>query len=341
MNQQNINNLVTYFKQNLTTPPQTLINNCLKSGYLQEDINGAVNILNSQNIPSNDLPPHSNNISLTIAIVLIVAVMLIGVGIGFYMTLSGKNIDLPFFTGKSIKPSPILNISGPAGTGVTTVPSKMITGAPISISDPLKAFADVFNVSDYKISSSGKVENKENKTDEKGNPYSSSSAMDLNNTIFYTQKGSLVRYDSIDPQRPQSFILKGVQVYSLNSGKKTFDVTSTSGPMGQFIVSMFKTGFPPISLLEDHVKTPFVFEKIGESLWQTNWKYKNALSPGEEKPVKIKITLDPNTKLITAMSYNFTEGQPWQDLTFAYEKLANIDTYLAPPPDYTEEKSQP
>jgi hypothetical protein len=70
MNQQNVTNLINYFKQNLHTPPQTLIDNCLKQGYPQEDINEAVKLLQNQTNPQSTTngtssPPGANQQATT------------------------------------------------------------------------------------------------------------------------------------------------------------------------------------------------------------------------------------------------------------------------------------
>lgn len=359
MNQQNINNLIAYFKQNLTSPPQTLINNCLKSGYLQEDINEAVKTLqeqtNSSQTPSaaaqqptnHPSPLETRGLSKLLVIVLIIAVILLGVGIGLFLELSGKNISLPFLTTnknqasdvnqKVIIPSPKQNIAPPS-TGSASFPISA-ANPPQSDANPLTAFANVFNTADFKISTSGRVENKQNKTDEKGNPYSSSSAMDLNNTIVYVREGKLVRFDSIDPQRPQISFLKENKIYSLNQEKKTYNGVDIDTEMGKSFYTIFTSSFPLITLIEDQSKTPFTFEKAGESQWQTAWMYKNILAPEESKPIKIKITLDPTTSYITTLSFLMETGQSWQDLTFVYENISNLDSLLTVPPDYTEEIS--
>ena len=50
--------------------------------------------------------------------------------------------------------------------------------------------------------------------------------------------------------------------------------------------------------------------------------------------VSVKIIINPATNLISTLSMKFEDNQPWQDATFQYEEVSDIESLLVVPSDY-------
>lgn len=198
--------------------------------------------------------------------------------------------------------------------------------------DPMKIFFSTLSAADYKIATTGKLTNAK-----QAGGGTESSSIDLNNGIIYVQKGSVVRVDKTDPAKPETGFIMGDKVYALQPTKKTYVISSITDSIGQFYASGIRSSLPLISLADDSKKGLVTWQKSGDNEWQADWKWKTPLDATATQ-VKVKIRLDSKTSLITNFSVQFDVTQPWQEATFQYEIIPNIESLLAVPPDYQEQK---
>lgn len=206
----------------------------------------------------------------------------------------------------------------------------------LPVEDPMKAFSAALSSANYKVSTSGKFENK--KQEDSG---TQTESLDLNNGFIYLQNSSILRVekpkDETNLQELETVIIKDNKGFILNAEKKSYVVVDPSEELGKWYLNAANASFPPLSLLEDSQKGAISWEKSGNNQWQTEWKWKTPFDP-KGIPVKVKIFLHPTTYLIDTVSMKFEDSQPWQDATFRYEKVEDIENLLKIPPEYKEEK---
>ena len=357
MNDQNVQNLVDYIKKNNSIPSGQLEEAVVKAGYLKEQFCQALELAGNSQISNPVIPSvlsvnpqammQDQHVSfnkkpfLLIASILIMVLILVGSIILYILKNKSRvpvkiseqsNGNEQITLSNKISGAPpgfnsLLNSNNSTGELSNNQPS-----GPAIIDNPMKIFVTALSSADYKVSSSGKIENK--KQDGTGNQISS---LDLNNGIIYIQKGSVVRADKTDPLRPEVGILKGDKVYGLNQEKKTYFVLNITDEMGKFYSTALKGSFPLISLSDDTQKGIVHWLKTRNNEWQGDWKWKTPLDQ-KETPAKVKIFLDPKINLITTLSIRFMDSQPWQEAMFTYEKIRDIEGLLIPPSGYKEEK---
>lgn len=248
----------------------------------------------------------------------------------------------------------ITNNNSPSATPIIQ-PTVIPTSSPLASQannevNPLTPFSGAFSASDFKILSSGKFEisSTNTKINLKSNigtgSAHTSSSINQENGLYFTQKGNLVRNDDNNPVSAQITFLKGQDIYSLNPKLKKYsqyNITSTSaqGPWsGANLYALFKQSFIPINLLDDNKS--LIWNKVGNNEWQTDWIFKTPFNP-QGTPVKVKITLDPKTNLMTVVSLKAGDIDPtWHDLGYNYQPISNIDSYLVVSSDYSINQQQ-
>lgn len=342
MNNQNIQNLVDYIRKNPSLSPSQLEEPVLKAGYSKEELNRALEIVGKSQVgissepsvvsPSPGVLTQEENKQMNktwLYMILGVLIILTFGGIaGLYFINQNKvNTKVASITPTSLSSPTFKDLTEPTKETLTIQPPTTVAQT-----NPMDAFFTAVSSADYKVMTSGKIENKKQ---EGGGTQTSS--LDLNNGIVYVQKGAVVRIDKTDPQKPEIAFIKGDKIYALNPEKKTYTILNSSDSFGQFYLSAFKTTFPLIPLLDDTHKGIVSWQKGDNNEWQADWKWKTPLDP-QETPVKVKIFLDPSTNLITTFSMKFEDALPWQDATLKYENIENIESLLMIPPDYKEEK---
>lgn len=218
--------------------------------------------------------------------------------------------------------------------------------------NPLMLFSGAFSASDFKILSSGKFEisSTNTKTNLNSNIGTGSASMHTSlsinqeNRLYFTQKGNLVRNDDNSSAPARITFLKGQDIYSLDPKLKKYsqyNITSTSAQgslSGASLYAIFKQSFVPIDLLNDNKS--LIWNKVGNNEWQTDWIFKTPFN-SQGTPVKVKITLDPKTNLMTVISFKNSDVDPiWHDLGYNYQPISNIDSYLVITPDFSINQQQ-
>lgn len=344
MNNQNVQNLVEYIRKNPNVSSNQLEEAVLKVGYSKEELNQALEIVESshvggnfpdqQNITSSGLEvltseesKRANNMWLW-AILGILIILTFGGIAGLYFInqnkagteiISSTPTPISAPTSKDLaKPTKEPSITQPPATGLQT--------------NPMDDFLAALSSANYKVSTSGKIEYKKH---EEG--LTQSSSLDLNNGIIYIQESSVVRLDKTDPERPEIAIIKDDQALVLNPTKKTYTAFNVEDELGKFYITTVKASFPLISLGDDTQEGTVSWQKITDNEWQADWKWKTPLDI-QETPVKVRIILDSTTKLINILSFRFDNNQSWQDAAFKYETISDIESLLTISSDYKEEK---
>lgn len=285
--------------------------------------------LNTSSLTSEHIVKGGGSKNLIIIVVLCLA-LITTVSIGYYY-LSVNNI-LPFLN-PAVQPAPEVPELPGSDVTLAPLPTKPITPASsesAKITGPLADFFTALSAGNYKITTTGKFENKV-VTGES----TESTTLDLNNGIIYVEKGNVVKIDKQDAVKPQSVILKDSQVVTIDPVKKTYSVVSVTDEMGQFLVKTMNSSLPLIPLYQDVKAGKTVFVKNEEGQWIADWKWAGVLGD-EEIPVKVKVIADPTTNLIPTLSMQFKEGENWQDGVFVYEKVADLTNILSVPAGYAE-----
>lgn len=344
MNNQNIQNLIAYITKNPNLSPSQLGKAVLKAGYSSEELSQALEIVgksqvgsslsNEQNMASvepevlkseENKPKKKRWLFVLLGILIILAVWDVTALYLINQDKINKKVTSPTSTPLFLPPSK--DLAKPTEEPLVTQPPPTVAQ-----SNPTDAFFTALSSTDYKVTTSGKIEIKK---EEEGVTHTSS--LDLDNGTVYIQKGAVLRIDKANPQQAEIAIIKGDKIYNLDPTEKTYIVLNRVDSLGQFYLGAFKTSFPLIPLTEDTQKGLVAWQKISNNEWQADWKWKTPLDP-QETLVQVKIALDPVTNLITSFSMKSEDAQPWQDATFQYEVVEDVESLLTIPSDYKEEK---
>ncbi len=217
---------------------------------------------------------------------------------------------------------------------------------PPSLTGPIQDFAAVFAADNYKITTTGIISNQEAKDpNTSGGMTSSSTKVDLTNSVFYYQKGVVVRGDmnSADLNggtKQEVVFLKDTSLFYLDVAKKTFTRTDPASSVGKMMLGMLQNSLPLNQLLKEARNKDLAWTSVGANTWQTDWNYaSDLLDLTKTVPVKLKIVLEPTTKLISQLSIQFAADKPWQDVKMQYAKTGDVNSYLTVPAGYTEQQS--
>lgn len=318
MSTNKLDDLVTYIQGNASMPLAQIEIECMKTGYTKTEIVEALKLaaLKQEKTASSISAPKSKNLFIVACFLCIGAVILTG-AVFAYFGGTQKHSILP-----AIQPD-----------GAPTPSIK--DASPGEQTQPMTAFMNALAAANYSITTTGKVTSTtETLSNNKGVVEA-----DYSHLITYVQNGEIVRLDSTDPEKPQTVLLKGENVYSLNTTQKTYMILTTPNEMAQFFLDSLKLAFPLIQLAHDTQSGSVTWQKTTETEWQADWHWSSPLSV-EKTPVKVKINIDSTTQLINSYSIRFEGGEVWQDVGVQYEQIADIATLLEIPSDYTEEKMQ-
>lgn len=343
MNQQNINNLITFIGENQGTSLEQLLSSCLKAGYTQEEFNQALGFLGKEqytSVPSQTSLSSSifhGKSAKTILLIVISIIFLAGLTVGIFVYYGHFANRQEIISQTSASPTiGTIPSPSPSLTQAATIP----TGVNAT-DNPLTLFMQTLRKEDYKVTAMGKVEYEEKSVERKESSGSASltskSSLNLNNTFFYLKKGEMVRTESNNPEQEEVYFLKDDKIFYLQPNKKTYLKYNPADEWGQFLLMVLKLSFPLLSLADESEKKLISWQKVEDNQWQADWKFQTLLQ-SKDIPARVKITPDPTTSFITTLSYRFNETQAWQDFTFTYQKMPVIDTYLMVPSDYQEEK---
>jgi hypothetical protein len=370
MNEQNINNILEYIKQNSSFPLDTLRDVCLKAGYAPEEFNQAVIRLqtpqNSQGLPlvptyssvelgsepspepspkeSSPLIPQTSPQTYTPATTFqtvegkdkkgFPVKLLIGVVLGILL-IGLVIVGFLMFS----KIGQVEEVPSPTPEEVI-LPTVAPSPTPLVV-NPLSTFSATLVASDYKITTLGRIENKVTLKDPTtGKTQVIDSVIDLTNGIVYTKKGAVVRLDKVDPKKPEVTLLKGDRLFYLNPLTKTYTPYLFTDDVGKYLISTLMNSYPLISLIADSQNNLLSWVKgTNDNEWQTDWQVKS-LADQKGTLAKVKIIIDPATNLVTTMSFKYSTDKTWQDAKFAYEVAPNLDSLLVVPTGYKEATSQ-
>lgn len=233
-------------------------------------------------------------------------------------------------------------------TEIWEVPLSEITEEPSPVAtDPLKQFSIDFLKTDYKVMTAGKLVNEKISSGSK-----SFATLDLDEAVFYFKKGEIVRNKMVSEKKEQTLLIVDKNLYLLDDLQKTYlQINEEDEVLSEnFFYPVFKYSCPLALLLEDNDKNLISWTKISENQWQAEWQNNpirlfvlipKCTSEGcvsEKKTIPIKITLDPETKFITKLALKFEEPAGWQEVTFKYQLIKDIEDFLTIPSDYKEEE---
>lgn len=346
MDNPNVKNLVDYLKKYSNFPFDKLVETVLKSGHSKEDLNQALEIIRSPQEAAPTAPPippqpntypipqkqGSSKNGLVFALIGITAsVALLGLIIGLKV-LNKENPVKKDSNKEQIKQDQTSSPSAKFPDKIPT-PSLPQTDPTAAVSaDPMAKFWSKISADDYKITSSGKIEYKKG-----GSTGTQTTSLDLNNGTIYIKTGSVVRIEKSDTIRPEIGIIKNHDIYSLNPRTKTFVTFKDTDSLGKLYVDSIRSSFPLLGISDDTQKGQIIWQKTDADYWEANWAWK---TPLDEKsiPAYIRVKPDFETDLINDFSIRFDAKDLWQDVTFVYEKVININSLLTVPSDYTLEK---
>lgn len=196
-----------------------------------------------------------------------------------------------------------------------------------SETSPLKPFISNFSTNNYKIATTGKVNlNGPNK----GENTKWNMIFSLNNKNYYTNNGSVFRVD-IDTG---SYITKNTLNYSVNNNEKTYRQIDLS-KQKNLIKNVYEDNFLLGLVLKEDQNRKLLWTSIGNNEWVADWEYIPENLP-KGANLKVKIFINPNTNLIDSISLKVNSNDPWQDTSYKYEQISNIDEFLIIPADYKE-----
>lgn len=348
MNSPNIQHLIDYIQKNASFSPVQLEEIVLKTGYTKEEFYEALKIARNTTTTANQavsIPKQktkSHKALVWASLGCIVLLLVCGLVASFYLSKKRRSDVRPLAQTTSRPPATAGSFDTMQSSTSNLLKGQVSKSA--SKNNPMTLFRTALASVDVKVLSNGTIETKKltersaqsNGTEESAVSLTSSSSLDLNNGVFYVQKGAVVRLDNTDRQQTENTFTKDSKFYIVNTGKKTYTVVHSSDSVGQFYSGLFPATFPLLSLADDTQQGTVVWKNTSSNEWVANWKWKSPLD-SVDNPVQVKIILDPPTHLVTTLSMKFEDSQPWQDVTFAYEKIDTLDTLLIIPADYKEE----
>lgn len=214
------------------------------------------------------------------------------------------------------KPSSSLtsnNESSPVAELTNETPSPKIT------TNPMESFATALFASDYKVTSSGKFD-----VIKQDDSSTVTSSLDLNNGTIYLKKGAVVKIENNDADMNTTVYRNGTDLYVISPDQKTYSILESSNSIYSFFDSIFVASYPLIPLLEDTQQGIVTWQKNSNNEWQADWAWKTPFDLTDIN-VQVKVSLDSETGLITTLYMKFEGSDQWQEGTFVYEKIENID----------------
>lgn len=196
---------------------------------------------------------------------------------------------------------------------------------------PLKLFISNFNNNTYKVTTTGDISIK---GPNKGKDTNWDILFKLNNKVFYTKNGNVLRFD-INGSDNISYITDNNLFYSVNYDKKTYrqiDPVKQKTTIDVVYNQMFLLGI----ILKEDQNGNLLWNNIGNNEWTADWKYITENLP-KGANIKIKISIDSSTNLIDSISLKVNTNDSWQDTNYKYEKITNIDELLIIPPNYAKQ----
>lgn len=193
--------------------------------------------------------------------------------------------------------------------------------------DPLKIFTSIFNRADYIITAQGEAS------------FSLSSDprdqihLIMNSPLnFYTKQGKLVRIDDLSTSLKLIFLIQNDQIYRLDSNSKSHSVWSKTNPVWSYVNKEVQQRFIIQNIINDNMQNHLTWNQVENGVWQTNWIFETLLN--KTVSVQLKLTVNTQTNLIDKTSFRLRDTDPWQDISWSYKPVLNIDELMVIPPEY-------
>lgn len=165
----------------------------------------------------------------------------------------------------------------------------------------------------------------------------------VQNFSFYYEKGVLVRIDGEGKYSSDNVsIIKEGKLYSINEKDKTFVEMNLDHPSATYLMEIYKVASILDPILQGETPTAPVWTAIDpQSTADRNTLEFQSLGrkfvsyvPGSIGLVDIKMTLNVQTGLITAVSLKSPKDPNWNAVTFQYEEISDMASLKRFPADY-------
>lgn len=307
---QRVLSLVNYIKQNSSVQLDVLKSSSIIAGYTEAEFQEALNIISgNQNQASTPQPVVKQGLPLKIIIGALLILVLTISGVS-YLTLRKPTLKTSTAqTQASQQPVASENPDNLSNENLLEEPNRSLS---------------ILKTADYKVTTHGKfVPSGPDKF-----------SAELDGMVFYLKNGAVNRVDyKIDGQDAYA-IFFGESGYVLSpSNKSYYDFTPED--WGDLYWGMMN-GFPLSQYMDNQT---LVWVNVGANEWQSKSKLKPIFLSDESEYI-VKLTIDPKNNLVNFMSIKLNQAEPWQTVSFTYEKLAAgvLDSLLVVPPDYQKKQ---
>jgi|GEM_PF-4034677 len=265
--------------------------------------------------------PKEPLISMKLMVTTFVIVLVIGLIIAFIVAFVQKSNPK---AGNPNAQASLPNMQ-PAQSKIASGTSAAPSDAPVT--NPIESFAEAFQKSDFRIRGSG-VLSRETKT----SSMSGSTSLNFDKTVFYAKRGTIFRADIRDENRNDAYIIKGQQLITLDVIGKTYSQESATSEFGSFFKGILETSFVPVAMHRDSKK--LTWKKQSDRIWETDY---GVASPLDTSAIEshITITLDEQN-LVSRMVFVVKGTKNEQVVSFAYEKLNDVEPFLTIPSGYRQ-----
>ncbi len=266
--------------------------------------------------------------------------------VSLFLLVGVVGVNVFLFLNRGISPLSLLTrITSPTteSTDEVSPPTEefMAEPEPTPISGVIQGFSQALYERSYKVTGSGSVTTKSVTDLEDGRQITSSYSILADGATFYLDNGSLVRYDppkntDLTKIFGSSTIIRDNVISALNSSKRTYTTYEehSADGSGEYVTNLVKYLFPPLTLANntyDHKITSW--QSTAPDEWEASWNWSSPSIPNDQ-PVTVRIMTDPETALITSVSYQFPGEDTWQKLSFKYEAIGDIEPLLQIPANY-------
>lgn len=157
------------------------------------------------------------------------------------------------------------------------------------------------------------------------------SAVGRDTMTTYFKRGVFVRQG--DELSKTYFIYKSGKVFSVKPADKTFkEFDGTKAPWDKLSSDSFTLILP---LMKDTIDGKVLWDKESENMYITKEAWNLIADDGSTNPVMVKISINPQTKLIDALYMQaFNSGESWVKMDYKYRIVNNIEDLMMFPSDY-------